>query len=1152
MTTNEFIDLLDRRRMVPDKVVRQLRAKAAEGDDRITPKSILKYLVKKEVVTRAQAKELLETTLVVSTKTESSILGLVPLDDVPEIAAKPAKAAKPKEPSTPRSDSAPPAPSRRSAPVAPVEDDPVLLEPIDSVGFGLSVGDEPDPFAADAHNDPLSAEDAPLAGGTRGKGKRIKKRKRSKGDKGKSEWDSPLLLLGGTGLAVLVVAGIVLYWLLTRENADLLLKQANENYEGGSYTQAIADYQRFVTNHSSHQDFSHAKVRLGLAELWRDTEGGTDYVKALATAQRVIKNIEDEPAFMAAEDDSDQLSEGKRELSALLTTIAAGLAQQAEEAEDPKLVEERVDQINTVLGLTSNTKYVPQRLRNDVQLNSVRDTLERVKQRQQRDADLAAGLAKMDEAVAQGDTATAFDVQRQLVDAYPVLRENELLHRKILSVAEAERGLVKFVEQRKTASTEAAPSSIVAELALADRRGEPVAAEGIALVQVDGAVYALKAADGSLLWRRFVGLEGHARPLTLPNGAVVAADSAHGDLVCLDGQSGKLAWRQPLEGTLATPVLAGGRLIIASDSGRLYVVEPASGELVGHVQFSQPLRVAPATNERGDRIYVLGEHSNIYTISGSDFSCLGVNYLGHAAGGIATPPVVVLNKVIVADNDGAETCRIRVLSTNADGAVDKEVVSHRVTGLIVTPLQTAGRRLAVVTTRGQATVFETSGENDASALVVLATREPQDREQSAQFGVIHDGHLWVAGKQLVKLAIRPTGNQLPVQSIERDYRGDAFDYPLQSIGDFIVHVRRPAGRAGALVSITSAAGAPGWETELAAPPAGMPAVDASGLKVTAGTASGAIYLLDRDAMTRRVQDRAERAATADRLPPMTDSLPLPQGRLVVGGIGASALLHYRPGSPRQTVHAVDLPGPLSCAPVAWGDGFVVATDVGQVALLSAEDASPLAEPFQPELRPGRKYKWLRPAVIGEGAGSQLVVSDGVEKIYLVGLAQQPRPHLQAAASANIGGSPLATPLAAAGARVFAGNENGQLVSFSMPELAIADPVDLGARVTWGPFAAGDGVLLATEGKQLILVGPDGAVKWRQPLKHGEPGGRPLVDGAAVLLLVPSAGVARVSLADGAEQGWAELGQPALAGPVAFGPRLVASAADGTILVVNRP
>src|SRR3954451_6504238 len=94
MTNDDFIGILDDQQLVPAAVVRQLREKIARGDARITPKSILKYLVKKELISREKAKQLLETTLIVTEKAESSILGLVPLPDM-EAAAKAAREPKP-------------------------------------------------------------------------------------------------------------------------------------------------------------------------------------------------------------------------------------------------------------------------------------------------------------------------------------------------------------------------------------------------------------------------------------------------------------------------------------------------------------------------------------------------------------------------------------------------------------------------------------------------------------------------------------------------------------------------------------------------------------------------------------------------------------------------------------------------------------------------------------------------------------------------------------------------------------------------------------------------------------------------------------------------------------------------------------------------
>jgi hypothetical protein len=231
---------------------------------------------------------------------------------------------------------------------------------------------------------------------------------------------------------------------------------------------------------------------------------------------------------------------------------------------------------------------------------------------------------------------------------------------------------------------------------------------------------------------------------------------------------------------------------------------------------------------------------------------------------------------------------------------------------------------------------------------------------------------------------------------------------------------------------------------------------------------------------------------------------------------------------------------------------VAAADVGQVFFFNADTAAQVAVPFQPELTPGKSYRWLQPAAVGEGNDAQLAISDGVEKVYLLSVEPQPQPHLAAVATVDVGPSPLTTPLAAVGDRVVAGTAGGQLAVFALPELTPGEPVDLGGQIVWGPYPAEDGALAALDSDELVAISAEGGIRWRQPLKHGKLGGQPLVADGEAVLLHPEGGVARISLADGAEGAFVELGQPIAAGPITFGTRLLLGAADGTVLVVNRP
>ncbi len=1123
MTTEEFIDILEQRQLVSASIVRQLREKTGKGERRITARSLLKYLVKKELLTRSQAKQLLETTLTVSPSAESSILGIIPLPEVPA------------ERSLKRPSNEPPR-----------EEEIPTLVPVDA-GSKPSLSKEDrervereDELASISGfvSASLDAADEPITAPSESRGEKRGKRRGKE-----NEFDSPLLLLGGGGLIVLVLAGIIIGYLLSREDADAVLAEAAEYYDGGSYTQAINQYDRFVTHFPRHPEISTAKVRLGLAKIWKATSGTSQYSDALTTTKQVLDEIEDEREFESA----------KRDLSSRLPAIAQGLAEQAEQATDPEEIARLVAESKEALSLCNNTKFIPSTFRDDVVINEIMETLDRVERTQEQKAKLAQGLQNIQQAIDAHDTAQAYAIQKQLIEENPGLLNDESLAEKVREISAAEQEVVKFMAEAKPAETSPRPNNVVAELALAGRRGPAANVEGTVAVRVDGAVYALDVSDGKLLWRQFAGLGPNLPPVALPDGDLLVVDARHHDLLRVEVATGKLVWRQTFDGPILPPVIADSRLLVTEPSGKLHVLEAASGECIGYVQFGQPLPVASVVAPRGHCIYVVGDHSSVYTLGSEDYACLGVFFLGHGAGSVAVPPVTVLDKVVVAENSGLETGYLRVLARTDDERIASIDTSRRLEGLVTTPLLVEGRRLVALTTLGQATVYEVGSGSGDDSLTQLATREAESGPPIARFGLLLKGHVWSAGNQLNKLAVLPTGNRLPVRDIDRDYGGDTFDYPLQTVDDVLIHVRRPWGQAGAIVAAMEAeSGKALWETELAVPLAGAPAIDAFGPRISAITASGAAYLLDRQAMAERVQDEAQRLVSTTTLPPLAESADLGQGRLAVSSTGAKFVFHFRPDAPRSPLTAIRLPAPLSCPPVAWEGAFVAPTRVGQVYLYDDESAKQIGSPFQPPLAAEGQYEWVTPAVYGSDDNSRLVLSDGLAKIYLLRRADQPEPNLQAETEAKVGSSPLATRLAVAGDTVYAGTKDGELVRFSLPRLDRQSPVELGAAIVWGPFGLGDRVLLTTAKDELISIDGAGQISWRQPLTHGQPCGQPLADGDGALILWRQGGLSRIAGNDGAESAHLELEQPVAAGPVAFGNRLILASSDGALLVVDRP
>jgi len=1171
MNIEDFLKILEENGLVPQAIIAQVRTKVQKGDRRITSKSLLKYLVKQEHLTRHQARQLLETTLTVSPRAESSILGMLPM---------PTEASQQERPSTVHP------PSEEIPTIAPVDEKAAANSAEGSdVGAGILVTDEgsfvnadlfgekPESLLAESlsrigvsHDPALDSaiEEGKISAGDPSdpQGKRARKKQRNKKKSDKNEWDSSLLLLGGGGLVLLLIAGVIIAYLLSREDADAILAEANSFFEGTSYTQSIKQYQRFVENHPQHPDYSAGKVRLGLARLWKATSGSPNFTEALEVAQQVLPEIEDEDEFSSAQQD----------LASLLPQIAQGLANQAEKTSALHQVQTLVKQANVALSFCTNTKYIPKGFRDEVALEEISQTLERVQRTRAQNAALSLALTDMQTAIDRPDLAAAYLLHDQLLEEHPGLIDNGPLRSKILEISMAESAVVRYIisdgipTNSPPETTQVRPSQVVAELALADRSG-PAAqgAEGSIGVRISGAVYGLNLSDGALRWRRFVGVAPRLTPLRLPSGDLLVVDAQHHELLKLAGMTGKLLWRQSFATSVTRPVLLGQQILVAESAGKLHVLDTASGKRHGYVQFAQALPTPPVVGTQGRCIYITGEHSSLYTLSAEDFSCLGVFFLNHAKGSVATPPVCVLDKVIVAVAKGLSTCHLEVINTTDVGIAEQRATSRRLSGLVNTKLLTQGRRLVALTSRGQVAVYEVGSGAEQGALTQIALREPESASLMARFGFFSKGHVWVAGPNLNKLTLLPTSDRLSVSTLDRDYQGDTFDHPLQARDGLLIHVRRSDNRAGVIVAaMQMATGQPQWETELAAPPAGPPAADVEGMQIGTITASGSAYLVDRQSMRSRVVNFSEKVGFAEKighaeqvqsrrkLPPLSQSLDLGLGRLVASARQGQVLLHFRPGLPRDALQAIPLAGRVSCPPVVWEEGFVVPTETGQVFLFSSDMGESWGSPFQPPLVPGVSYHWLSPAVYGSGEEAQLVLSDGNSKVYLLNRVASPQPHLAATATADISTSPLNTRFAVVGDVAVAGTSQGSLAVFQLPTLASKPAAAIEAPITWGPFTVGQHVVLATATEEMICLDDQAKILWRQTFARGRPTGQPIARKDGLLLVWQQGGISRIQLSGGEETAYVPLPQPVVAGPVPFGERLIVSAYDGTLLIIASP
>ena len=118
------------------------------------------------------------------------------------------------------------------------------------------------------------------------------------------------------------------------------------------------------------------------------------------------------------------------------------------------------------------------------------------------------------------------------------------------------------------------------------------------------------------------------------------------------------------------------------------------------------------------------------------------------------------------------------------------------------------------------------------------------------------------------------------------------------------------------------------------------------------------------------------------------------------------------------------------------------------------------------------------------------------------------------------------------------------------DLAAGKEFPVEGRIAWGPEPLGDLVLVSTDRHKPLAFEAGQKQRWTSPLAHGPLVGRPLRGNGNLVLASLSGTVWMISAQDGKELAKVDVGEPLGAGPVAFGTRLLLSAADGTLLVIG--
>lgn len=1013
---------------------------------------------------------------------------------------------------------------------------------------------EVDKLASIAESGGEEEEEDSDSGDGKSKAKGSKKRQYKRLQTKKNEFDSPLLLLGGGGLILLLLLGGGILFILARESGDEVLKVAREAFEAGSYQQAIAQYERYVEDYPSHAAFSNGKVELGMTRIRQAVETGGNPIRALSVAQIELDVMEEEEAFSTV----------KSDLSALLPTIATGLAAKADEADELAKMNELAEKTEAALALCLNTNYVPDSLQDKRQLSDIREVLERISGRQKALEELGASLKAMQVSLDENDPAAAYLTRATFVKAYPTYSEDASLVEAVGNVVQAEKEFVRFVEQPQQAETSQPESAVESTTAFADRRRKGQSpAKGVSVVSFGGAAYALSNSDGRLLWRQYLGESLQAtQPLNLGR-EILVIDARRKELTKLAAADGKLVWRLAIDDELLQPVLSNGVLYVAGTSGKLYVIDEDSGAMAGYMQFAQKLRSPPTIDKTGSRLYQAGEHSSIFTLDLSERTCLGVHYLGHDPGSITAAPSIVLSNLLVAENDGVASSQLHMLGTNDEGIVGDAEAQHRLTGLVQSAPMVFGRRFAVITDLGQVSVYEVAQGQSDTPTTLLALREPTRKQRGSYYLTVADGAVWVAERGLAKYSISPTGKRLPIEPLADPFTRDRFVRPLQLVGNVLINARQRGDKGVTISATDTKSGKAYWETDLAAPPASEPISFDGSTQLMQPTLTGKLFQLQLSGQANEVCETSvamdTNTALEDDFQAITGSAVLDGNSVVLATAGDQVHSVLAAASTKPT--PLQLPGKLSAPPTLFAGGWLAPIDLGQVLLLDAS-GEPQAVPFQPTIELGSATNWL-PVTVGEvdGKPAALVASRQGAVHRLVVDNRGIAPRLVAAASLKIPETTLGASPVMAGEFIAVATQKPELIVYSLDLQEIAR-VPLAAPAIWGPHSVDQStatILVGTADGQLKsidLTAPEQPL-WQTTLATNQLIGSPMLSDGALLLASRQGDLLSLDPASGELTARYDLGQPLLtAMNIAGGTnantasRWLASGSDGSLLVIR--
>ena len=947
-----------------------------------------------------------------------------------------------------------------------------------------------------------------------------------------------VLALGGTGI-LLVLASLVFWFLVNRDKVQKEFEVAKEEVTTGQFVAGIKRLEDFMQHHTGHaliKGPDGARVLRDKALIEKEITGATMWAEGLKALKEFVNAHRDEKYF---EDLRDDLAKYAKKIA----------------VESPKTAAQTKDR--TLLELSIEAEQFFDRFSGpDAPKEAKREI---AKARNDADATiLKAGV--VNEAFTQIDSAlkanTPFPVvatRKKLIIRYPDMKTDKRLDGNLRKTLEIAKQLVTREELNRDALTDDPARSLPKPLTVAVRTralSEEQSANRVVFALGQDACFGLDSITGDPLWRRTVGLDTPFFPVLVETSksAVLLFDTTQNQVLLLDRRNGDLIWRQVVEPVAGAPLVVQGQIYLPTREGFLYKIDADSGRITSRLKFLQKLLAPPmeiaTANER--HLVVIGDSEFAYTLSSSRLECLLVSYLGHQPGTIKAAPLAMGQYLLLAENDQADSSRLRAIDASNPQTRLADVTDVRVEGLVRDELILRGNQLFVTSSGPRLTVFNVSDDKNQRTLAPVSTLQiPTSFAGTGHLTAGADGQIWLSIGALRKVQLKTDVLQLDQQQVAVGQSTQ----PIQAIGRSLYVGRQlPISSAVHLTQADGESMQSNWKTIVGSSLLAVTA-GADGQIVCASNGGDTFLISANEIANGGFRARAEQQLKLpDNAVDPLNAVPLSDGRLAVWIGGAEGKL-WVVGPTGQPQTEVALTQALECAPLRFAGGVLLPLP-GRLKLVGRTAGAPCDDFLSPvntaDDAPARKWRHL--IAIDDDS---LFVIDNVGKLSKLQFRTGDKCFFQTITSVDFPQPIDVSPTINKG-RMMTVDASGTMRVLDVTAMEMRAEIALGGPAS-KPLWVQEPLLLAEVARQKLVAFDAAQPKqplWIYELKGTGFVGSPLLVENALVAVQQNGDVLRLDPKTGKLEKKISLCQTMTHGPMRFGNLLVAIAADGSLYHVE--